>query len=75
MQNEKHKRNLNSLQNNSKFSVLVSSSSSTPSTTTDIVQLTNHNKSLAFDDQVSKVETCGTNFFCVPIPNVPSRKF
>ncbi len=21
------------------------------------------------------IETCGTNFFCVPIPNVPSRKF
>jgi len=56
MQNEKHKRNLNSLKNNSKFSVLISSSSSTSSTTTDIVQLTNHNKSLTFDDQVSKAE-------------------
>lgn len=56
MQNEKHKRNLNSLKDNSKFSVFVSSSSSTPSTTTDIVQLTNHNKSLTFDDQVSKAE-------------------
>ncbi len=24
---------------------------------------------------VIQVETCGTNFFCVPIQNVPSRKF
>ncbi len=56
MQNEKHKRNLNSLKNNSKFSFFVSSSSSTSSTTTDIVQLTNRNKSLTFDDQVSKAE-------------------
>jgi hypothetical protein len=56
MQNERHKRNLNSLKNNSKFSFFVSSSSSTSSTTTDIVQLTNRNKSLTFDDQVSKAE-------------------
>jgi hypothetical protein len=55
MQKEKHKKNLNAVKNNSKFISSVSTAT-TPFTSTNTIQLANQNKSLAFDDQITKAE-------------------
>lgn len=56
MQKEKHRQKINSLKNNTRFclpSVTTSSSSSTSNT----IQLVGANRSLCFDDQITKAET------------------
>jgi hypothetical protein len=53
MQKEKHNKNLNILKNNSKFGF---SMTSTSTSSTNIIQLVELDKSLPFDDQVTKAE-------------------
>jgi hypothetical protein len=55
MQNEKHKKNLNSLKNNSLFGFLQPTTT-TPSACSNTVQLVDCNKPLSFEDQVTKSE-------------------
>ena len=56
MQNEKHKKNLNALKNNSQFAFSITATTPSSSTSTNTVQLINPSQSLSFDDQVSKAE-------------------
>ncbi|CAF0854255.1 unnamed protein product [Adineta steineri] len=55
MHKEKHKKNLNAVKNNSKF-IFPVSTATTNSTSANTIQLANQNKSLAFDDQITKAE-------------------
>ena len=56
MQNEKHKRISNTLKNNSQFSFSIPTATTFSTSSSNMIQLVNPNKSLSFNDQVSQAE-------------------
>lgn len=52
MQNEKHKKKFNALKNNSQLTFSVPATTTSSTSSTNILQLVDPNKPLLFDDQV-----------------------